>query len=206
MTHAQFVLLLEPQDFLALHFEYLPAGEWSRYEKICEVYLTNGEVAQTLNEQEKHVRDLALSTWSTRYVLDQYLNKEAPELEWQRLLSVLQPETALLLKRLKLLSHARTLDEAFGHEHASFVLFDVVVNEIGFARAELRISLWQELQELLEEKMGAAERVLNEQRKQLRQLAECVLQEPEREQEILMQVKQREKELLFGGMVRVGDM
>jgi hypothetical protein len=72
-------------------------------------------------------------------------------------LSVLQPETVLLLKRLKLLSHAQTLDEAFDHEHASFILFDDVMNEVGFARAELRVALWQELQESLEEKMGAAE-------------------------------------------------
>lgn len=201
MTHAQFVSLLEPQDFLALHFEYLPAGEWSRYEKICEAYLTDGEVAQTLNEREKYIRDLALSTWPARYALDQYLNREAPELEWQRLLSVLQPETVLLLKRLKLLSHAQTLDEAFEHEHASFILFDDVMNEVGFARAELRVALWQELQESLEEKMGAAERILNEQRKQLRQFAEQVLQEPEREQEILTQVKQQEHALLFGGVV-----
>jgi hypothetical protein len=185
-------------DFMESVIEFLPAGDRRVYQKSIDKIHESGDVPEDrLMEMAKNIGAVS---WPARYALNRFLEDVGSELEWEKVLEALRPATRALLKELKKLTSAKTIDDALASADASIIIHPEQEIEIQMVREEVRMELWEEhndnLEPLIQEGLTELE-AIRKRLKQMRKQAEKMNGSPQ--DLILKKLDMFEDRLYFGG-------
>lgn len=178
--------------------EFLPKGDRRVYQKaIDRVDAGEDVVDERLVEMAKNAGAVS---WPMRYALKRFLEDVGSELEWEKVLEALRPATRALLKELKKLTNAKTLDEALNTSDATIIIHPEQELEIQMVRDEVRMELWEEHKESMDVLIQEGVTELEAIRKRLKQIRKQAEKMSGSEQDLLFKkLDAFEDRLYFGG-------
>lgn len=180
--------------------DFLPPKDQKTYQKVIDQVHDGKELQpQRLIEMAKNIGAVS---WPRRFAIRRFLEDMGTELEWEALLEAVQPTTAALLKELRKSTGAKTIDEALESSDAPIIIHPEQEVEIEMVREQVRLQIWEEhkdhMEELIQEGMTELEAI----RKRLQQLRKQAEQMSGSQQDLLLhKLESFEDRLYFGGEV-----
>lgn len=166
-------------DFLDSIIDYLPLEERER----AQLLVKEPSLAEPLSQDElmNQVQRHAILTWPARRAIQQHLESEGAEREWQRMVEVARPTTVLLLKRARERTGAKTLSELLTTPGIESVLHGDERIEVELLRPEIWAELWIANQKDLALRKEEANRELEQMHQRLQKLERFSAQSEKRE-------------------------
>ncbi len=183
-------------DFLDAILEYLPADEQDRAREMRNV----SALGEPLSDDElaQQVLQYAMLSWPTRRAIQQHIEGEGAEKEWQSLLELARPATVFLLKRAREQTGVRSLSELLAVPQIDSVLQGDERMEVELLRPEIAAELWSTSANDLSLRVEEARRELEHMHQRLQTLERFSEQS---ENKALLQEKVRtfQDRIYFGG-------
>ncbi len=184
-------------DFLDRNIEFLSEKARIPFVKDLET-LERGEVFSRAQSAEV-IKDLGVASWPMRRALASYLESDGVEDEWRRMLALVRPTTALLLKRLRKNTNAKTLDEALASSDAAYAIHEREEEEIAHLRPEVHIQIWKEQCAALAPRVAAERKTLTELQKRFQQWRSMARTSIKNEGVLMEKVERYEERVFIGG-------
>lgn len=184
-------------DFLDRNIEFLP--EKSRI-PFLRVLKTLEEGASMPRPQlAEMMKDLGAAVWPMRRALEAYLAGEGVEDEWNAMLELVRPTTALLLKRLRKNMGTKTLDETLASSDAAYAIHEREEEEITHLRPEVRLRIWKVQGASLASRVAAEKKTLAELQKRFHLWRSMSKSSAKMEASFMEKVERYEERVLIGG-------
>lgn len=184
-------------DFLDQNVEFLFEKERAPFLKVLKD-LEKGEVLAA-ERLEKVMMGLGVATWPMRRALSAYLADDGVEDEWSAMLDAVRPTTALLLKRLRKNTKAKTLDDALASSDAAYAIHEREEEEIVHLRPEVRLMIWKAQGASLAPRVAAEKKTLAELQKRFRAWRTLAKSSAKNETALLEKVERYEDRVFIGG-------
>lgn len=185
-------------DFIESVADYLPEKDRKPYQALAADLEAGKKVSTT--RMADVARNLGAATWAPRRAISSFLAKKGAEAEWEAVLSNVRPTTALLLKRLRKSSDAKTLDDALNSSDAPMAIHDEEEIELESVRPEIRLKLWQEHQKKLTKSLAECQSELEEIKKRFKRMRD-VASKIAAPGQLLSKLEGFEDRVYFGGEV-----
>lgn len=185
-------------DFLDSVVDYLPVDERER----ALVLLEKQALAEPVSEKElaDEISRHAVLTWPARRAIQQHVESEGAEREWQRILELARPTTAFLLKRVREQTGSRSLSQTLVAPGVESALHGEERTEIELLRPEIWAELWNASANDLQLRVEEANRELEQMHQRLQKL-ERFSDQSQNKQELQKKIKAFQDRIYFGGEV-----
>ena len=184
--------------FIDEHLAFLPTKQQKLYAALLH-QLEDGRGTASVDDVAR-VHELARLTWTARRALDLFLESDdGVETFWEATLAAVRPGTALLLKRLRKSTGARTLDEALASSDAAYAIHEREEEELRHVRPEIRLQLWERFGKSLTDTVANATRELREMEERFQKMRELAGNFPKQEDDMIDKVTRLEDRVYIGG-------
>ncbi len=178
--------------------DFLPSKDKKIYQKIVDQIQAGEDIPQ--DRQIEMAKNIGAVSWPKRFAIKKFLEDIGNELEWEAVLEAVRPATRALLKELRKSLKAKTIDEALESSDAAIIIHPEQEVEIEMVREQIRLQLWKEHEEHLEELIQEGVTELEAMRKRLQQLRKQAEQMEGSQQDLLFhKLDAFEDRLYFGG-------